>query len=383
MRGISYILRYAQDRLHDSLYHLTAADYSTGEAFEYQYDAVGNRIIITSTTPLSGTVITTHTFDAVNRFIARTVSDGRAYTYTWSARGQMLAEYTGGVPVREFTYDGAGRMIRARVFTQTTEFVYNGLGDRVAVHVDGYGAITYVLDYAAGNRILAETTPTSTVSYLYGHDCLGEFRDGEPLYYLPDAEGYVRQGVDADSAVVSAWLFDPDGTVLEGPSGPVSHLVCGGVYDGSTGLLYKGGRYFDPALGIWLVLLPLMVVQVWPGWKKRQGTHPWMVLTLCLIGVSGMLAACGTCRGPSIDPPSACAEVVSFGQPLGNNAVFVGPPAGSQLPEYPEAITWDPAERQVVEETLTNVLDNKFGGSTGFGSLNATLTEFCSFAINK
>ena len=67
--------------------------------------------------------------------------------------------------------------------------------------------------------------------------------------------------------MVSAWRFDPDGTVLEGPHGPVSHLICGGVYDWSTGLLYRGGRYFDPALGIWLALLPLAVVQ---GGRKRK-----------------------------------------------------------------------------------------------------------------
>ena len=33
--------------------------------------------------------------------------------------------------------------------------------------------------YAAGGRILAETTLTETVAYLYGHDCLGEQRDGD------------------------------------------------------------------------------------------------------------------------------------------------------------------------------------------------------------
>jgi YD repeat-containing protein len=244
------------DYTHDPLNRLTAADYSTGEAYAYQYDAVGNRIIITSTTPLSGTVVTTYTYDAANRLTARQRSDGHAYTYDWSQRGQLLTEWTQGYPVRAFSYDGAGRMIRARVFTQTTEFVYNGLGDRVAVHVDGYGATTYVLDYAANSRILAETTRTETVAYLYGHECLGEQREDElalsgaegGLYYLPDTEGYVRQGADAEGAVVSAWLFDPDGTVLEGPNGPVSHLICGGVYDWSTGLIYRGGRYLAHAV---------------------------------------------------------------------------------------------------------------------------------------
>ncbi len=70
-------------------------------------------------------------------------------------------------------------MIQARVFTQTTKFVYNGLGARLAVSVAGYGTTRYTLDYVAGHRILAETTPTETVQYLYGHDCLGEQREGE------------------------------------------------------------------------------------------------------------------------------------------------------------------------------------------------------------
>jgi YD repeat-containing protein len=158
---------------YDALNRQIVSAYSTGEAFTYRYDAVGNRVAMTSTTPLSGTVITAYTFDAANRLTNRVVSDGRTYTYTWSQRGQMLAEYTGGVPVRTFAYDGAGQMVQATVFTLTTEFVYNGLGARVALSVTG-ATTRYTLDYAADHRILAETTPTETVNYLYGHDCLGE-----------------------------------------------------------------------------------------------------------------------------------------------------------------------------------------------------------------
>jgi len=43
---------------YDSLNRLVDADYSTGEAFEY--DAAGNRTVMTATTPLSGTVVTTY-----------------------------------------------------------------------------------------------------------------------------------------------------------------------------------------------------------------------------------------------------------------------------------------------------------------------------------
>ena len=142
-------------------------------------------------------MVTTHTYDAANRFIARARSDGLTYTYDWSARGQLLSEWTAGYPVRTFAYDAAGRMVEATVFTLTTRFSYDGDGTRLAVEVVGHGTTTYALDYAAGNRILAEKTLTSTTTYLYGRDCLGQFEDTEGgwLYYLNDGSGYVRQGV--------------------------------------------------------------------------------------------------------------------------------------------------------------------------------------------
>ena len=158
----------------------------------------------------------------------------------------------------------------------------------------GQETTTYTLDYAAGMRVLAERTVTGTTMYLYGHGCLGEFDDAadEWLYYLNDATGLVRQGVDEQRQVESTWVFDPDGLVLEGPEGPVSHLVCGGVYDWSTGLIYKDQRYFDPTLGIWLALAPLMVVQSRKKRKKRRWWHPWYVVLLCVMGVGGMLVGC-------------------------------------------------------------------------------------------
>jgi len=293
---------------YDGLYRLVEADYSSGESFQYAYDAVGNRTHTTSTTPLSGTVVSTYTYDAANRLTERQVSDGRAYAYTWSNRGELLVEWTQDLPVRTFAYDAAGRMVAATVFTLTTRFTYNGDGDRLAVEVVGRGTTTYTLDYAAGSRILAEYTVTGTTLYLYGHDCLGQFDDADDewLYYLADGSGYVRQGVDEQGQVVSAWLFDPDGALLEGPEGPVSHLICGGVYDWSTGLIYKDGRYFDPLLGIWLALAPLVVVQSWRGWKKRRGFPWYLALAVCFVAVSGTLAGCGGYDGTPA--PTACVE---------------------------------------------------------------------------
>ncbi len=222
----------------------------------------------------------------------------------------MLAEWTQGVAVRTFGYDSAGRMTTATVFTLTTKFRTNGLGNRIAVEVVGRGTTTYTLDYAAGGRILAERTVTNTTTYLYGRDCLGEHKSGEWLYYLSDAGGYVRQGADARGAIVSRWRFDPGGGLVEGPQGMVSHLICGGVYDWSTGLIYQGGRYFDPNLGLWLALTPLMVVQAWRG--PRRGRRWAVGVSLALLALcagSTLTACCG--QAPQPLPPTVCTEIAT------------------------------------------------------------------------
>jgi hypothetical protein len=103
------------------------------------------------------------------------------------------------------------------VFTSTTRFEYDGLGARTSVEVVGYDTTTVTLDYAAGSRILAETTITGTTLYLYGRDCLGQYGEIDAfgmdaelglngiegwLYYLNDGNGLTRQGTDETGRVV-------------------------------------------------------------------------------------------------------------------------------------------------------------------------------------
>jgi len=281
-----------------------------------------------------------------NRLTARAVSDGRSYTYAWSDRGELLAEETQGVDVRTFEWDAAGRLVEATVFTLTTYFTYAGDGTRVAVEVANIGVMQFIPDYADGIHILAESTGITSTLYLYGKDCLGERRDGKLLYYLHDGQEYVRQGTDTDGAVAGAWLYSPDGDTMAGPYGPVSHLVCSGVYDWSTGLLYRGGHYFDPSLGIWVTLMPLIISSRQKRRGRKSGTRWATWLLLIGVGLGGVLIACGPqYRCPPtlpVTPPSdACTVLplppvspymagptVRITSPVGNPVPVPGDPRG-------------------------------------------------------
>jgi hypothetical protein len=130
-----------------------------------------------------------------------------------------------------------------------------------------------------------------TKHYLYGLECIGELvDDGEAeteewRYYHRDGNQLVRQTTNSQAEITLAWAYSPDGAVLFGDKGPVTNLGCGDIYDWSTGLIYKNGRYFDPTLGIWLALAPLVIGG---GWFVR-GRRSWLNTRYTLNDGNGRL----------------------------------------------------------------------------------------------
>jgi YD repeat-containing protein len=213
-------------RAGDSLYRLTGAQYSTGESFAYTYDAVGNRLSLTT-----GEGVVNYEYDAANRL---TSVNGQAYA--WDANGNLLDD-----GLRSYTYDHADRLTQVANGALTTEFAYNGAGDRVAKTVDGV-TTDYVLDPAAGlTQVLQETTAGQTQSYLYGHDLLAQYDSGTWAYHVDDGLGSVRQLADPTGQVVQGYSFSPYGVPL-GESGGEPYGFTGEQWDASQRIFSRGGR---------------------------------------------------------------------------------------------------------------------------------------------
>jgi RHS repeat-associated protein len=233
---------------YDPLYRLTSADYSSGEFFAYAYDAVGNRLAMTTT---EGT--TAYTYDAANRL---TNVDGVAYT--WDNNGNLLSDGT-----RTFQYDYANRLTQVVSGTLTTEFTYNGNGHRVAKTVNGTQT-RYTLDPAMGLvQVLVETTGGETTTYLYGHDLLAEETTAW-VWHLNDGLGSVRQLTDGAGQVTVAQGYTPFGVLLwyEG-SAASAYGYTGEQEDASTGLVFLRARYYDPSTGRFISEDPF------PGYVRR------------------------------------------------------------------------------------------------------------------
>ena len=224
---------------YDPLYRLTSAEYSTGESFAYVYDAVGNRLSLTT---MAGVV--NYQYDAANRLVLSEVEgltsvDGVAYT--WDNNGNLLSD-----GVFTYTYDAANRLVRAQSVTTTLVYTYNADGLRVAQSVDGVET-AFTWDLAAG---LAEVLSTSGAMYLHGLDLTAEQRSGAWWYPLGDALGSVRQWTDSGGSVTYAGGYTPFGVELWREGNTASAWgYTGEWWDADAALLYLQARWYAPGTG--------------------------------------------------------------------------------------------------------------------------------------
>jgi hypothetical protein len=170
---------------------------------------------------------------------------------------------------------------------------------------------TYTLDYAGGGRVVLEEGGAfaKTKHYLYGLECIGELvnadePDSEWRYYHQDGNHLVRQTTNVQATVTLAWTYSPEGAIVLGEEGPVTHLGCEGntTYDFSTGLIFKNGKYFDPNTGIWLTMGGMVV---WNSWqtrpenrRQRKRSKKWLLLLLLFLIVL-VLAGCAPIPSPT------------------------------------------------------------------------------------
>ena len=245
-RDYTVVIEYT----YDPLYRLARADYSSGVYFAYGYDEVGNRTILTETTPLSGTIVTTYSYDLADRLITVTQS-AQVTTYTWSDRGDLLDDGK-----QEYTWDAAGRLTGVSV-TDGPEvaYLYDGGNDRVALVVDGvtttyvvdpYNPVESVSENSPLSQVLVETTEEETTMYLYGLDLLGHMRDGDAVYYGYDAQN-LRLHLNGSGEIAAQYHYGPFGEVVG--DNPIGYGYSGDRWDSQAKLLYLRARYYQPETG--------------------------------------------------------------------------------------------------------------------------------------
>jgi RHS repeat-associated protein len=279
----------------------------------YAYDADGNRTNrqIGADPPriatfdvadrLTADGATAYVFDADGQLVSRGASD----TFSYSARGELMAATVGGQAV-SYAYDGFGRLVARTAAAGTWRYLYGNPDQQLQVTaaIEPDGTLD-TLDY----------TDAGTVFSI--------LRGATRLYVSTDQSGSARVFSDAAGAVVKAVQYSAYGEILS-DSAPALQLpvgYAGGIPDSVTGLVHMGLRDYEPATGRFSTRDPLLLgggdtnLYAYAGGDPIQHSDP-----LGLASAGGTVCE-GVCVGMkwalTKDGFSACVEAgVGIGEDI-------------------------------------------------------------------
>jgi RHS repeat-associated protein len=236
----------------------------------YSYDAVGNRKTETQHKTAAGPTVDTvrtyaepasgkhnlpgvtqtgtnphteaYTYDAAGATETRTFKQGTTTTVAqnlvWDDEGHLKSVTSNG-KTTSYTYDADGRRLTRTDSTGTTLYLPGGN----ELHVDKVGLATGTRYYGTGTQTVAMRT------------------DGKLTFLLTDHHGTTTTQVSADATQgITRRKTGIFGTTRGAQAGPWAgdKGFVGGTKDTDTGLTHLGAREYDPAIGRFISVDPLM-----------------------------------------------------------------------------------------------------------------------------
>jgi RHS repeat-associated protein len=354
--GETTVITYSYDPLH----RLTAAAYSSGACFKYDYDAVSNMTKVTET--ITSTRVTAYTYDVTSRLATSKVDvESTTWYYHFDGNGNLIemtpnGSSPGNGAIR-YSYDAANQLNKIETYNDSystlAQMNYDGLGNRARMIAWAGGVpltTTYATRIAGQVQILQVTSGANTITYLYGVTALGEF-GSQSVYYLTDGAGSVRQLADLNGAVVLTRWYEPMGQILtQRGTSDATYGYLGAQVDRITGLLYINGAYYDPITGRFLspngngqnpyvplggaALAPILILALLRRKKKGQIWTGWLVLAVMAsvgLGVVACTSPNPTGPTPHPTPSRTSAPIMPSRTPTSIPSATPLPPTATQL----------------------------------------------------
>ena len=238
---------------------------SGGRNDTYKYDNLDRLVSETITDPIHGNEQIDYTYDAVGNRLTRTDSNG-TLTYTYDANDRLIA--AGGTT---FQYDANGNMIARQDGSTLTTYTYDDSNRLIAVHTgsrddklsircrrqsrdgESEGHVTHFLVDTAGRlpQVVEERDAQGNLiaRYHYGSSLVSQYRGGQTLILVTDAQLSTRQLVNDAGQVTDSYGFDAFGGMLFHDGTSDNHYLYTGEQADGTGLYYLRARYYDASLG--------------------------------------------------------------------------------------------------------------------------------------
>ncbi|MEU1733759.1 RHS repeat-associated core domain-containing protein [Streptosporangium sp. NPDC020145] len=234
----------------------------------YTYDDIGNRTQMVKHGTTSGDAVTTYTVpDGAHRLSASSTTDGvgtSSTAHTYDASGNMKTR-SSAAGTQTMTWDREGRLTSVQDGTGTTGYVYDADGGRL-VQRDPAGATLYL----PGQELRYTTSggaKTGTRYYSHGGQVVAT-RSGNTSttvsWLSGDQHGTAGNVIaNTDTQAVAVRRMTPFGEA-RGLTGTwptsMNKGFVGGTMD-ETGLTHLGAREYDPAMGRFISVDPLIDIK--------------------------------------------------------------------------------------------------------------------------
>ncbi|WKZ57693.1 MAG: RHS repeat-associated core domain-containing protein [Bdellovibrionota bacterium] len=237
---------------YDALYRLTSeAKTGTGSySKSYGYDVSGNVTTVNSSSfatydssnklsTISGGSVTHDFFGQVKTASGTGLPTS---TYTWNVSQRLASQKLGSGSVRNYWYDAFGRLVRTKDTGLATVYIFDG--QRViGEYQDGapLAVYTWGADGVVARRVLS---------------------GGARRWYHYGPQGETRHLTDSSGSVTDTYRYTAYGVPLSSSGSSLNPFRYGGkfgyFYDGFTGILRAGERWYAPHLMRWISRDPIL-----------------------------------------------------------------------------------------------------------------------------
>jgi RHS repeat-associated protein len=226
----------------------------------WQFDLLGNRTreVVHSS---SGDSTTTYNYPAsgstsVRPHAVTSISGARSGSYTYDATGNMITRPTPSAGTQTLTWDPEGHLETATDATGQTRYIYDADGNRL-IRRDPTGRTLYLPGQEI--RYSNSTGTTSCTRYYSFAGSMVASRTADGLTWLgADHQGTALVAIQAGSQQATVRRQTPYGAPRGSVvSWPNDKGFVGGTID-NTGLTHLGAREYDPTLGRFISLDPVM-----------------------------------------------------------------------------------------------------------------------------